>query len=257
MPSAPVGYRAARHPFTPPLERTPPVPTTGAVSAGDRTHHDGHHRRHPAQLYCLVAGAILTLLGLLGWIADSSFDTEVANPDTDAAGNADGQLQGDGILGFEVNGWHNLVHLLSGVLLLVAARRGGLARTVALAFGAVYGLVALIGLIDGNDILGFIPINAADNILHLGLSALGIVAGLLPWQRERTTTTTSAARPATTRPRVDVTDHDHDHDRVGDHDRVSADERFTRGDGHTLRPEDHRVGGGEVVDRDVRRTDRL
>jgi hypothetical protein len=218
----------------------------GAVSVGDRTHHDAD-RRHPAQLYCLVAGAILTLLGLLGWIADSSFDTEAANPDTDAAGNADGQLQGDGILGFEVNGWHNLVHLLSGVVLLLAARRGGLARTVALAFGAVYGLVALIGLIDGNDILGFIPVNAADNILHLGLSALGIIAGLLPWRRDNHTTTTRDAAPrGATRPRVDVSDHD----RVG----VSDRDRSAHGEGQTLRPEDHdRVGAeGRVVERDVR-----
>ncbi len=225
----------------------------GAVSLGDRSHQDGRHGRHPAQLYCLVAGAILTLLGLLGWIADSSFDTEVANPDTDATGNADGQLQGDGILGFEVNGWHNLVHLLSGVVLLLAARRGGLARTVALAFGAVYGLVALIGLIDGNDVLGFIPINAADNILHLGLSLLGIIAGLLPWKRDHATTTTTAApRATTTRPGVDVSDHD----RVGVDTRDG--ERFARdGESRALRPEDHdQVGAdGRVVDRDVLRRD--
>jgi hypothetical protein len=215
----------------------------GAVSLGDRSHHDGR-RRHPAQLYCLVAGAILTLLGLLGWIADASFDTEGTNPDTDATGNADGQLQGDGILGFEVNGWHNLVHLLSGVVLLLAARRGGLARTVALAFGAVYGLVALIGLIDGNDILGFIPINAADNVLHLGLSLLGIVAGLLPWQRDTTTTTTTRTA---TRPR----------DGSGERDRVGVDTRedgrFVHDEGRTLRPEDHnRVGADGVVERERR-----
>jgi len=217
----------------------------GAVSAGDRTHHDGRERRHPAQLYCLVAGAILTLLGVLGWIADSSFDTEAGNADVDQTGNADGQLQGDGILGFEVNGWHNLVHLLSGVVLLAAARRGGLARTVALAFGAVYGLVALIGLIDGNDVLGFIPINAADNILHLGLAALGIVAGLLPWRRDD--------RPATTAPRADVRPQ-----------AETREARFEHGDGHALRPEDHdRVGADghvverEVVEREVRGRDRL
>ncbi len=136
---------------------------------------------------------------------------------------------------------------------LLAARRGGLARTVAVAFGAVYGLVALIGLIDGNDVLGFIPINAADNILHLGLSLLGIIAGLLPWKRDDTTTTTTArtaAPRATTRPRVDVSDHDRVDAREG--------ERFARdGEGRTLRPEDHdQVGAdGRVVDRDVLRRD--
>src|SRR3712207_9557667 len=71
----------------------------------------------PAQLYCLLAGLALLLAGIFGFIADASFDTS-ASADTDAAGNANGQLQGDSFLGFEVTGWHNLVHIASGVLLL-------------------------------------------------------------------------------------------------------------------------------------------
>ena len=93
-------------------------------------------------------------------------------------GNADGALQGDGFLGFEVNGWHNVVHLLSGIVLLAAMRRRKTAKTVAIAFGLVYGLVALIGLIDGNDVLGFIPVNPADNVLHIVLSAVGVITGV-------------------------------------------------------------------------------
>ena len=142
---------------------------------GKGDHHPG---RTPAQWYCLLAGLALLLGGIFGFIADASFDTSTTS-DGDATGNADGALQGDGFLGFEVNGWHNIVHLASGLLLLAAFRRRGPARTVALAFGLVYGVVTVIGLIDGNDVLGLIPVNPADNVLHIALSALGIVTGLM------------------------------------------------------------------------------
>lgn len=154
-----------------------------AASGAQRTSHD-HHDHHdekrgltPAQLYCLAAGAALLLAGLLGFIADATFDT--AGGSDPEGGNVGGALQGDSFLGFEVNGWHNVVHLLSGVVLLAAFRNWKTAKTVALAFGVVYGIVTIIGIIDGNDVLGFIPVNAADNVLHVLLSVLGIVAGLI------------------------------------------------------------------------------
>ena len=40
-------------------------------------------------------------------------------------------------------------------------------------------MVALIGLIDGSDVLGVIPVNGADNVLHIALSALGILTALM------------------------------------------------------------------------------
>jgi hypothetical protein len=150
----------------------------GARSLGARAGNDDHRGRTPAQWYCLLAGLALLLGGIFGFIADASFDTSTTS-DGDVTGNADGALQGDGFLGFEVNGWHNIIHLASGLLLLAAFRRRRPAKTVALAFGLVYGVVALIGLIDGSDVLGLIPVNAADNVLHIALSALGILTGLI------------------------------------------------------------------------------
>ena len=165
-------------------------PSNGARSlSGDRagrtestggldTRDDGRHTgRTPAQWYCLLAGAALLLAGIFGFLADATFDTGLTGTDDDG-GNAGGALQGDSFLGFEVNGWHNLVHVLSGIVLLGAFAKRKAAKTVALAFGVVYGLVAIIGLIDGNDVLGLIPVNAADNILHIALSAVGILAAL-------------------------------------------------------------------------------
>ena len=154
-------------------------PTQGArsIQPGARGHRDDRHGgldarddgrhtgRTPAQWYCLLAGAVLLLAGIFGFISDATFD-------------AGSDLQGDSFLGLEVNGWHNVVHVLSGVVLLAAFSRRKPAKAVALTFGLVYGLVTIIGLIDGNDVLGIIPVNAADNVLHLALSLVGILAAL-------------------------------------------------------------------------------
>jgi Domain of unknown function (DUF4383) len=159
-------------------------------STGARAHDD---ERSPAQWYCLLAGAALLLVGIFGFLADGTFDTAT-----------NGELQGDSFLGFEVNGWHNVVHLASGIVLLAAAVKATTAKPVALTFGLVYGLVTIIGLIDGDDVIGLIPVNAADNVLHLALSALGIVAALISRGHDRedrragTTATDRFVRPPAT-----------------------------------------------------------
>ena len=140
------------------------------VSAGPANAHD--RARTPAQWYCLLGGLALLLAGVLGFISDSSFDT------------GDG-VDGGSFLGFEVNAWHNLVHVASGLVLIAAARKRASARAVAIGFGLVYGLVALIGIIDGSDVLGIIPINSADNVLHVALAALGLLTGLISRSDDR------------------------------------------------------------------------
>jgi len=136
------------------------------------------HGRTLARWYCYAIGALLALAGALGFFADATFDTSASQAgDPVAGGNANDQLQGDGFLGFEVNGWHNVVHLVSGILLLLLASQRGSARLGAIAFGLVYALVTIAGLIDGNDVLGTLPVNAPDNLLHIALSLLGLMAG--------------------------------------------------------------------------------
>ncbi len=123
--------------------------------------------RSPARVFCLVVGATLVLVGLLGFIAESAFDTGSG-------------VQGDDLIIFEVNGWHNVVHLASGLFLLALMRRHDTARLAALSFGAIYGVVTVIGLIDGNDVLGLFPVNPADNILHIALTLAAFAAALAP-----------------------------------------------------------------------------
>jgi hypothetical protein len=139
--------------------------------AAARTGQAGSRGRSTAQWYCLIAGATLLLVGILGFLVEAKFDT--------SSGSDPGSIDGENFIIFEVNGFHNVVHLLSGAFLLFMSSSHARARTGALAFGAIYGLVALIGLIDGHDLFGIVPINPADNVLHIVLAGSGLAVGLL------------------------------------------------------------------------------
>jgi hypothetical protein len=131
---------------------------------------DRNRGRSAAQWFCIVVGATLVVVGLLGFLAEATFDT--------SAGSDPGAVDGENLVLFEVNGWHNVVHILSGAFLLALSGRHRTARTAALAFGAIYGVVTIIGLVDGHDVLGLIPVNPADNVLHILLTIAALAAGL-------------------------------------------------------------------------------
>ena len=144
----------------------------------------------PAQTYALVIGAVLLLAGIIGFFYEASF-------------SGDDRSAVLGIL--DVNGVHNLVHIASGVAGLLAWRAGaGASRQYALVFGVVYLLVTIWGFIigDGEAILGILPVNTEDNILHLilGVLGLGAYAASDPERgevRDRPAGTGAAARRAT------------------------------------------------------------
>jgi Domain of unknown function (DUF4383) len=123
--------------------------------------------RTPAQVYCLVFGVVLVLVAIVGFFTNSSFETGDDAPR-------------DALIGlFDVNGWHNVVHLLSGVVALAVAGSPPSARLFAFGFGGVYVLITILGLAAGDNstLFGLIPINTEDNFLHLGIAAAGILAG--------------------------------------------------------------------------------
>jgi hypothetical protein len=124
-------------------------------------------RRSPAQLYALIFGAALTVAGIIGFFYNSEFTSNKAVRDAVF-----------GIL--DVNGWHNVVHILSGVLGLAVAGRYGASRAYALGLGVVYIAVAIWGFIIGNgdSILSIVPVNTEDNVLHLFIGVAGIAAGM-------------------------------------------------------------------------------
>ena len=118
----------------------------------------------PARLYATLVGGTLVIGGIIGFFYSSSFGSP---------GNVDAVF---GIL--DVNGWHNILHIVTGGLGLLAA--GYAARQYALGLGVVYIAIAIWGFIigDGHSILGFIPVNTEDNFLHVILGVLGVAAGV-------------------------------------------------------------------------------
>src|SRR5688572_16032963 len=73
---------------------------------------------------------------------------------------------------FHVNAAHNVVHLLSGAVALICGLTSSHAsRLYFRIFGIVYGLVAVLGLIQGDThLLGLISNNMADVWLHFAIS---------------------------------------------------------------------------------------
>ena len=113
-----------------------------------------------------MVGAVLVAAGIVGFFYSSAFGTP---------GNTELVL---GLLG--VNGWHNVVHLATGALGLAVMGSVAYARTYAVVLGAVYVALAIWGVIigSGQSILGIVPINGPDDLLHLLLGILGVAAGV-------------------------------------------------------------------------------
>ena len=121
----------------------------------------------PARLYAALVGGALVIAGIIGFFYDASFGTG-------------DDLRADAVFGvLDVNGWHNLVHIATGLLGLAAA--GYAARTYALVVGLAYVLIAIWGFLEVEDgfgaILDVIPVNTEDNLLHLVLGLTGLAAG--------------------------------------------------------------------------------
>ncbi len=142
-----------------------------APSYGDGTAADGRGRELP-QILALALGVIYTLIGLLGFLV-TGFDKFAG-------------VTGKTLLGFEINPLHNIAHLLVGVLGIVLAKTLASARTYGWLLAVVYGALFVFGLFVAgrNDSLNFLSLNAADNILHLLSTLVGLVIALLPVRRK-------------------------------------------------------------------------
>lgn len=132
-----------------------------------------------------AVGAVFLLVGILGFIPGITTNYESLA----MAGHGSGAL----LLGiFQVSVLHNLVHLLFGVAGILMARTHTQSRNFLLYGGIVYLVLWLYGLFVGHDTpANFVPVNTADNWLHLALG-LGMVALALILSRDtgrRATTT--------------------------------------------------------------------
>ncbi|MFI7444905.1 DUF4383 domain-containing protein [Nonomuraea indica] len=124
--------------------------------------------RTPVQMAALVVGAVFLLVGVLGFVPESPPATTAWN----SPGTTPALLMGL----FQVSILHNVVHLLFGIAGVLAARSWRASRIYLVLGGVMYLMLWLFGmLIDRTSPVNFVPVNAADNWLHL-LLGLGTIA---------------------------------------------------------------------------------
>jgi len=117
-----------------------------------------------AKAICKVLGLVFLIIGLLGFVSPN-------------------------LLGMRLSGIQNIIHLISAALTLYFgfAASPSAARVFSLTFGAIYLLLGAFGFIAPGVVIGLIQADraseglrslAADNIVHLLLGAIFIIAGL-------------------------------------------------------------------------------
>ncbi len=127
----------------------------------------------PVQWAALLVGAVFLVVGIAGFIPGIT-----TNYDTLAWAGQDSDAKLIGL--FEVSILHNIVHLIFGVAGLALARAVTTARWYLIVGGIVYLVLWLYGLfIDQNSDANFVPLNTADNWLHLVLGIVMVAAGVL------------------------------------------------------------------------------
>ena len=128
----------------------------------------------------LAVAATFILVGILGFIPGITTDYDTM---TFAGHHSDAKLLGI----FEVSVLHNIVHLLFGAAGLALARTVSGARAYLVGGGAVYFVLWIYGLlIDHDSGANFVPLNDADNWLHLAL-AIGMIGLGVFLDRRKTT----------------------------------------------------------------------
>jgi hypothetical protein len=136
---------------------------------------------HPLRQAAMAVAAVFLLVGILGFIPGVTTEYDGMA----FAGHESTAM----LLGvFHVSILHNLVHALFGIVGLVLARTTSGAFGFLVGGGAVYLVLWIYGLlIDHDSAANFVPVNNADNWLHLilGIAMIGLGFAL---RRARTRT---------------------------------------------------------------------
>ena len=119
------------------------------------------------EILSLAFGAVYLLVGIVGFFI-TGFDDFFAH-------NTEERL-----LFFEINGMHNVVHILIGIAGLVLGRTLAGARTYGWLLAVGYGAAFVYGLIAIGKEWDFLSINGADNVLHIATALVGLVIALMP-----------------------------------------------------------------------------
>ena len=117
--------------------------------------------RTPAQGFALAFGVVYLAVGILGF-AVTGWDRFFGDT-------------GEKLIAFELNPFHNVVHLLLGIVWLVSSDDHYRAKMVNLGFGIAYALVGILGVFGVFD--SILSANPADHGLHFVSAALAIYFG--------------------------------------------------------------------------------
>jgi hypothetical protein len=148
------------------------------------------NNRSLAQTLALLFGVALLGAGVLGFIPGITTnlgDIEFAGKDSPSE-----------LLGiFKVSILHNIVHLLFGIAGIALSRTTANAKAYLLYSGVIYVVLFVYGLFVGvRDAANFIPVNTADDVLHLVL-AVGLLGS---WYITKGSDDVVTERPAPTPP---------------------------------------------------------
>ena len=129
--------------------------------------------RSTVQSAALLAGILFLAVGILGFVP--GITTHYG--DLTFAGHDSGAK----VLGiFQTSILHNIVHLLFGLAGIAMARSWEGARTFLIGGGVIYLVLFVYGLFaHGDSSANFIPVNSADNVLHVAFGVAMIVLGLV------------------------------------------------------------------------------
>ncbi|MFC8302817.1 DUF4383 domain-containing protein [Specibacter sp. NPDC057265] len=135
--------------------------------------------RSNVQKAALAVGVVFLLVGILGFVPGITSNYDQLSF---ASHHSEALLLGV----FQVSILHNIVHLLFGVAGIAMAKTRPGAKNYLLWGGVVYLVLWIYGLlIDHDSSANFVPVNGADNWLHLVLG-VGMIALALLLTRDRT-----------------------------------------------------------------------
>ncbi len=119
----------------------------------------------PNRLVGTIFGIVYLLVGVAGFFV--------------TGGVSFAATEGRPLVVFDVNPLHNIVHLLIGAALLLAARSSvRAAKGMNTAVGGVYLLVGILGLFLVGSAANILALNGADNVLHFASAILLLGVGL-------------------------------------------------------------------------------
>jgi hypothetical protein len=134
-----------------------------------------------ARWYAIAVGAVLILVGLLGFIGNPVVGEPGTNPI------------------FITGTMHNIVHIVTGALALYIGfgLRGDALANALIGFGVMYAAVLVLTLVSPNlfGLLGdnSYGVNMPDHVLHIGLAVLSIAIGYWARSGNRDTVVTRRA----------------------------------------------------------------